>query len=270
MRSLSPVLPRGSHGSSLIRSGVCLDRSCLQRRCVVFVIDERLLLCRHQLWIICRATKTWATQANAVALAESPIRSCTVNLISADVLRVVAISAAMGHCLSLELFSFIIGIATQAIEEGESFAADRNRDLCTELNIATNFPADNRPNMGLAEAYDAIRNPSAVCVIENGLLADQLADHQQLLMDMRSGCKKGATTSDQADNAHQISLKVAKLLLDGFAYPVDTESLLLCHSKKLLPRLFAMRSRLKAKAFSDQRMHRINQNLSYLPRFIEQ
>jgi hypothetical protein len=31
--------------------------------------------------------------------------------------------------------------------------------------------------MCLAEADDAIRDSSVVCVIENGLLADQLADH---------------------------------------------------------------------------------------------
>jgi hypothetical protein len=37
------------------------------------VIDELLLLCRHQLWIIFGATKTWATQANAGTMAECPI-----------------------------------------------------------------------------------------------------------------------------------------------------------------------------------------------------
>jgi hypothetical protein len=50
--------------------------------------------------------------------------------------------------------------------------------------------------MGLAEAHDAIRDASAVCVIENGLLAEQLADHQQLLIDMPSGGQKAATTND--------------------------------------------------------------------------
>lgn len=76
--------------------------------------------------------------------------------------------------------------------------------------------------MGLAETDDAIRDASTVCVIENRLLADQLADHQQLLIDMPSDGQKASTTSDQAVDAHQIPLEVAKLLLDGLAYLVDT------------------------------------------------
>ncbi len=87
---------------------------------------------------------------------------------------------------------------------------------------------------------------------------------------MQSGSQKTATTGDQGVNAREVSLQVAKLLLDGLADLVDTGSLLLGYSKKLLPRLFAVRTRLMAKAFSDLRMHRIDQNLSHLLGFIEQ
>ena len=76
--------------------------------------------------------------------------------------------------------------------------------------------------MGLAETDDAIRGASNVCVIKNRLLADQLADHQQLLIDMPSGGQKVATTSDQVVDARKIPLEMAKLLLDGLAYLVDT------------------------------------------------
>ena len=124
--------------------------------------------------------------------------------------------------------------------------------------------------MCLAEADDAIRDSSVVCVIENGLLADQLADHQQLLIVMPSGCQKAAATSDHGVNTRQIPLEVAKLLLDGLADLVDSGPLLFGHGKKLLPRLFAVRTRLMPKAFSDLRMHCINQDLSNLPGFIEQ
>jgi hypothetical protein len=58
-------------------------------------------------------------------------------------------------------------------------------------------------------------------VIENGLLADQLADHQQLPVDMPSGGQKAAITSDQRVNACQIPLEVTKLLLDRFADLAD-------------------------------------------------
>jgi hypothetical protein len=87
---------------------------------------------------------------------------------------------------------------------------------------------------------------------------------------MPSSGQKADTTGDQGVNARQIPLEVAKLLLDGLADLVDTGSLLLGYSKKLLPRLVAVRTRLMAKALSDLRMHRINQDLSYLPRFIKQ
>lgn len=137
---------------------------------------------------------------------------------------------------------------------------------CNEL------PADNRPDIGLPEAHDAIRDDSAVFVIKNGLLADQPADYQQLLIDMPSGDQKAAATSDQAINPRQVPLDVARLLLDGLAYLVDTGSLHLGHSMKLQPCLLAVRTRLMAKAFFDlgMGMHRINQDLNHLPRFIQQ
>ena len=124
--------------------------------------------------------------------------------------------------------------------------------------------------MCLAEADDASRDTSAVCVIENGLLADQLADHKQFLIDVPTGGQKAATTSNQGVNAREVSLDVAELLLDRLADLADTRPLLLFHSKKLLSRLFAVCTRRVAKAFPDLRMHRVNQDLSHLPGFIEQ
>ena len=125
-------------------------------------------------------------------------------------------------------------------------------------------------DMGLEEAHDPIGDASAVSVIENGLLTDQLTDHQKLLVDMPPSGQKASAASGQGINAREVSLQVAELLLDGLAHLVNTGPLLLGHSKKLLPRLFAVCTRLMAKAFSDLRMHRINQDLGHLPRFIEQ
>jgi hypothetical protein len=79
--------------------------------------------------------------------------------------------------------------------------------------------------MSLAETDDPIRDASTVCVIESYLPANQLADYQQLLIDMPSGGQKVATTCDQVVDARQIPLEMAKLLLDGLAYLVDTGSL---------------------------------------------
>jgi len=49
----------------------------------------------------------------------------------------------------------------------------------------------------LAKAHDSIRDSSAVCVMGNALLADQLTDDQQLLVDRPSGPQKHPSTSDQ-------------------------------------------------------------------------
>ena len=106
-------------------------------------------------------------------------------------------------------------------------------------------------------------------MIENGLLADQLTDHQQFLVDMPSGSQKAAATVDQGVNAREVSLLVSELLFDCLADLADSGSLLFGHCKKLLPRLFAVCTRLVAKAFPGLRMHRIDQDLSDLPGFIE-
>ena len=87
--------------------------------------------------------------------------------------------------------------------------------------------------MCLIETDDATRDTSAVCVIENGLLADQLADHKQFLIDVPSSGQKAATTSDQGVDAREISLQVAELLLDRLADLVDTRSLLLLLRRSL-------------------------------------
>jgi hypothetical protein len=107
-------------------------------------------------------------------------------------------------------------------------------------------------------------------VTEDSLLADQLTDHQQLVVEMPTGSQKAATTNDQGINAREVSLQVAELLLDGLADLTQARLLLLGHSKKLLPRLFAMYTRLVVKVFSDLRMHCIDQDFSHLPGFIEQ
>jgi hypothetical protein len=124
--------------------------------------------------------------------------------------------------------------------------------------------------MGLAKADDSIRDTSAVRVIENGLLADQLTDNQQLLVGMTSGGQKAATTGNQGIDACQIPRQVPQLLLDGLADLVDTWLLLLGNSKKLLPRFPAVCTGFVAKVFPDLWMHCIDQDLSDLSGLIEQ
>jgi hypothetical protein len=56
----------------------------------------------------------------------STILSCAVDLISTDHFRVVAMTAAIGSCLSLQVFSLVAWVVTQPMKERESLAGDRD------------------------------------------------------------------------------------------------------------------------------------------------
>ena len=172
-------------------------------------------------------------------------------MISTDHLRVVAISAAISSRLSFQVFSFIVWIKTQSIEEGESFSSDGDRDLGAKLNVAPRLTANNRPDMGLAEADDTIRDTSDFRVVKNVLLSDHLSGNQELPIGILPSRQKACATSGQSINAGQIALEMTKLLLDRLADHVDSGSLLLCHCQELFPGLLTVCAWLRAKGFSE-------------------
>jgi hypothetical protein len=61
-----------------------------------------------------------------LALAEGTVRSYAVDLVSTNHLRIVTMATPIGNRLTLKVFSLVVGIITQAIEEGESLAGDRD------------------------------------------------------------------------------------------------------------------------------------------------
>jgi hypothetical protein len=124
---------------------------------------------------------------DSMTLTEGSIRAASVDMVSTHHFRIMTVTAAIGYCLTLEVFSFVVRVVNQAIETIESVAADRDLDLGFEIDTATGLTTNNRSYMGSAEPDDAIRDASTVCVKENRLLTDQLADHQLLLIDMPSG-----------------------------------------------------------------------------------
>ena len=93
---------------------------------LALVIDELLLLGGYQLRIVLWPSQTGTAQADSVTLTECTVCSCPVDLVSTNQFRIVTISVAIGDRLSLEVFSFVVGVVTQAIEEGESLAGDRD------------------------------------------------------------------------------------------------------------------------------------------------
>jgi len=107
-------------------------------------------------------------------------------------------------------------------------------------------------------------------VVENLLLANQLAEHQEFVIPVSSCGQKAGTASDQGINTAKIPIKMAELLLDRSSNLADGRALLLCHCQKLLTGFLSMRTWLLAKRSSDRRMHRVNQFFCNFSGFVEQ
>ena len=137
------------------------------------VVSKLPLPIGSKFWIILRAAKTRTTQPNAVALAESSIGASQIDLISTDHFWVVIVPAAIGSRLSLQVFSFVVGVLAQKIQKCKAVACHRNRDLGSELYIAPRLAAHNRPDMGLVQTDGPMGNTPAIRVIENALLANE-------------------------------------------------------------------------------------------------
>jgi len=55
-----------------------------------------------------------------MALAEGSIGTGSIDLISTDNLWTMAMTAAIGSCLRIQIFSFVLGVIAQAIQKGKA------------------------------------------------------------------------------------------------------------------------------------------------------
>lgn len=97
-----------------------------------------------------------------MTLTERAVCPGPINLISTDHFWIAIIAAALGSCLSLQIFSFVVGAKTEPIKETETIASDGDGNLGAEINVASALPGNNRPEVRLAEAYDSIGDTSAI------------------------------------------------------------------------------------------------------------
>ena len=104
----------------------------------------------------------WTTQANAMAQAEGSIGASSVNLIGTDCLWAVAMATAIGPCLGLRVFSFVVGITAESIQERKALTCHRDGNLRSKLNIVLCLATYVRSDMALAKAGDSFRNASAI------------------------------------------------------------------------------------------------------------
>ena len=97
-------------------------------------------------------------QANAITQADGTIGKGSANLVSADQFWIVTITKAINPGLGLQVFSFVVGVIAEAIQEGKAIACYRDGNHCTKFKVAACFGTHDWPNMSLSEADDAIRD----------------------------------------------------------------------------------------------------------------
>ena len=70
-----------------------------------------------------------------MAQAEGSISAGSIDLIGTDNFWVVTMTAAIGLCLGLQVFSFIIGIKAESIQEGKALTCQRDRNFCSNSTL---------------------------------------------------------------------------------------------------------------------------------------
>jgi hypothetical protein len=201
--------------------------------------------------------------------AKGSIVASFIDLIGSDHFGLVSVTVAIGLGLGFLVFSFVVRIKAEPIQKCKAFTCHRDGDLCSKRNVAPCLCTHDWPDMSQTATDNEVRNASAVRVVENVLLTDQLADNLKLLIDVSTSRQKSCTAGGYGIYTGQISLEMSILLLDCLREFVDSRHLLLRHGQKLLPGLFATRVRLMAKGISDPRMHRIDHCLGRFTSFIE-
>jgi hypothetical protein len=134
------------------------------------IIYELPLLVGHQIWITFGPTKSRTTLPDLMTCTECTITACPINLIGANNGRIMPMTPAISSYLSLQIFSFVIWIETQPIEEGKSISRDRDGYFGTKFNIAAGLAPYDRSDVGLHQANDPLGDASAVRMIEDSLL----------------------------------------------------------------------------------------------------
>lgn len=192
-------------------------------------------------------TEAGATQPNAIALSEGTIRSCPVDLVSTDYFWVMNMPTPIGSRLSLEIFSFVVGLVAEPVKECKLTTCHRSRGLGSECNAAPGLAANDRPGTSLIETDDPIGGAPIAGMAQNSLLTGELADHQQLVAPMPTCYKRAVTAGDHGINTGQITIQMTQLLLNGLADPADARPLFSGHGQELLSGFLSMRARFVAK-----------------------
>jgi hypothetical protein len=92
----------------------------------LLVIEELSLLLGQQIRITFWPAKTRTTQPNPMTHTERTNTACPINLIGTNNGKAMTITPAIGQYLSLQIFSFVIGVEAQPIKESKSISRDRD------------------------------------------------------------------------------------------------------------------------------------------------
>jgi hypothetical protein len=86
--------------------------------------------------------------------------------------RIMPMTPTIGNDLSLQIFSFVIWVEAQPIEEGKSISRDRDGYFGPKFNIAAGLAPNDGPDVGLHQADDPVGDAPGLRVIEDSLLTN--------------------------------------------------------------------------------------------------
>jgi hypothetical protein len=86
--------------------------------------------------------------------------------------RIMPITPAIGKHLSLQIFSFILWVEAQPIEEGKSITRDRDGYFGPKFNIAAGLAPNDGPDVCLNQVDDPVGDAPGLRVIEDSLLTN--------------------------------------------------------------------------------------------------
>jgi hypothetical protein len=107
-------------------AALALDDFPLDGIALRLVSEELLRLLSHQIWIAFGPAKPGTTQPEPMAHTELTIAAYPIDLIGTDNGRVMSVTSTIRQHLRLQVFSFVVGVVAQTIEEGKSITCDRD------------------------------------------------------------------------------------------------------------------------------------------------
>jgi len=109
-----------------------------------------------------------------------------------------------------QVVALIVWIPADPVQEGKAIPHG-NTNFGAKLNSGSCFAANHRTNLSLNQVDDTVGDAARLGIVQDALLAVQLADHKKFVPPMRLKGRKPCPRSDQGIDGIKISLQVVEL-----------------------------------------------------------